>query len=53
MLLTPFLPLDYLAIMDWFPQHDKLGLMVVHRNGNRYGRSNVVVEDGLVKEYDK
>ncbi|MEE9262797.1 MAG: hypothetical protein V3U95_09540 [Dehalococcoidia bacterium] len=28
-------------------------VMVIHRNENRYGRSNVVVEDGLVKEYDK
>ena len=27
--------------------------MVVHQNEDRYGHSNVVVEDGLVKEYDK
>ena len=49
----PSLPLGYRAAMAWFLQYDKLGLVVVHRKENRYGRSNVVVEDGLVKEYDK
>jgi len=48
-----YLLLDYKAVMDYFRRQDKLGLMVVYRNENRYARSNVVVEGGMVKVYDK
>lgn len=48
-----YLPLDYRAVMNAFRQSDKLAMMVVYRNCNRYDRSNVAVGDGLVLAYDK
>ena len=48
-----YLLLDYRAVMDWFRQRDKLGLMVVYRNCDQLDRSNVIVEGDLVKVYDK
>ena len=48
-----YLMLDYKAIMDYFLAYDRLGLMVVYRNENRYDTSDVVIKDGLVVAYDK
>lgn len=48
-----YLILDYQRIMDHFLKFDKLGLMVVYKNFDRYNRSNVVVEGDLVKVYNK
>ncbi len=48
-----YLFLDFAAIMSYFNEHNKLGLMVVYKNYNRYDRSNVVVEGNLVKQYSK
>jgi len=48
-----YLLLDYQAVMDRFRQRDKLGLMVVYRNRNHLDRSNVIVDGGLIKVYDK
>ena len=48
-----YLFLDFAAIMSYFDQFDKLGLMVVYKNYGRYDRSNVVVEGNLVKQYSK
>lgn len=48
-----YLRVDYRAVAAAFRKHDRLGLMVVYRNENRWDRSNVVVEDGFVTVYDK
>lgn len=48
-----YLPLDYPQIMRYFRRLQKLGLMMVYRNANRYQRSNVVVGGHLVRAYDK
>ena len=56
-----YLLLDYRAVLEHFWRHGgkrgrgqgALGVMVVFRNEDRYDRSNVIVEDGLVKVYDK
>lgn len=45
--------LDYRAVMRYFEKFEKLGLMVVYKNFDRYDRSNVVVEGDLVKIYSK
>jgi NDP-sugar pyrophosphorylase family protein len=37
----------------WQEGSDKLSLMVVYKNENRYDKSNILIEDGLVKVYDK
>lgn len=48
-----YLFLDFAAIMSYFNEFNKLGLMVVYKNYDRYERSNVVVEGSLVKQYSK
>jgi len=48
-----YLLLDYPRVMRYFRRLQKLGLMVVYRNANRYQRSNVLVGGHLVRVYDK
>lgn len=48
-----YLILDYLGVMQYFKKFNKLGLMVVLKNFDRYDKSNVVVEGDLIKGYDK
>lgn len=48
-----YLPFDFGAAINYFKKFEKLGLMVVFRNRNRYEKSNVLVEGNLVKRYDK
>lgn len=48
-----YLILDYRGVIQYFKKFNKLGLMVVYKNFGRYDRSNVVVEEDLIKVYDK
>ena len=48
-----YLLLDYADIMSRFRSSGKPGLMVVYRNLDLYDRSNVTLENDLVKVYDK
>ena len=48
-----YLFLDFVSVMSYFNELNKLGLMVVYKNYDRYDRSNVVVEGSLVKHYSK
>lgn len=48
-----YLPYDYQEIEEVFNRSDKLSLMVVYKNQNRFDKSNVLIEGGLVKDYDK
>lgn len=48
-----YLVLDYPSVMNYFLKFDKLGLMVVYKNFDRYDKSNVVVEGEFVKLYNK
>jgi NDP-sugar pyrophosphorylase family protein len=48
-----YLLVDYRAVMACFRQRDAPGLMVVYRNHDRWGRSNVVVDGDRVCVYDK
>jgi N-acetyl-alpha-D-muramate 1-phosphate uridylyltransferase len=48
-----YLRMDYVGAYDQFRENDRLGMMVVLRNDNQYDRSNLEVEDGFVKAYDK
>jgi len=48
-----YLVIDYKAVMSWFKQFDKQGLMVVYKNYDQYDRSNVSIEGNLVKSYSK
>jgi len=44
---------DFAKIMDYFKSRGRLGLMVVLKNEDRWGRSNVVVDGEVVRVYDK
>jgi len=46
-----YLLFDFRAIMEHFLARDRLALMVVHRNENRWNRSDVAVEEGHVTAY--
>jgi len=48
-----YLLYDYQAIKRHFDESDKLSLLVVYRNEDRYDRSNVIVGEGRVEMYDK
>jgi len=48
-----YLRADYGRIMRRLKGSGALGLMAVYRNDDRYGKSDVVVEDGYVVRYDK
>jgi len=48
-----YLFIDFTTAMSYFNRFDELGLMVVYKNHDHYDRSNVVVEDSLVKQYSK
>ena len=48
-----YLRLDYQRVMEYFLQSAKLGLMVVYKNKNKYGKSDLAVKDGYVTRYDK
>jgi NDP-sugar pyrophosphorylase family protein len=48
-----YLPYDYWKIEEAFKNSEKLSLMVVHKNQNRFDKSNILIADDLVKVYDK
>jgi MurNAc alpha-1-phosphate uridylyltransferase len=48
-----YLPLDYAEVMSYFKERDRLALLVVYRNYNRYDRSNVVIDAEMVKVYSR
>ncbi|OGN96602.1 MAG: hypothetical protein A2Z77_01160 [Chloroflexi bacterium RBG_13_51_36] len=48
-----YLAIDYGEVIERYKLGNKLGLMVVYRNNNRYDKSNVMIADGLVTNYDR
>jgi NDP-sugar pyrophosphorylase family protein len=48
-----YLPIDYWKIMKYFNSRDKLALMTVFKNSNRYDQSNAVIGGDLVLKYSK
>jgi len=48
-----YLLYDYQKIEEFFKKSEKLSLMVVYKNQNRFDKSNVLVEEGKVLIYDK
>ncbi len=46
-----YLFLDFGACMSYFESQDKLALMSVYKNYDRYDKSNAVIKDGLVKKF--
>ncbi len=48
-----YLDLDFGPILQFFLTRDKLGLMTVFKNENRWDRSNVLYAKGKIVRYDK
>jgi len=48
-----YLFLDFSVAMRYFKSQNKLALMTVYKNCDRYDRSNTVVEGNLVKKFSK
>jgi NDP-sugar pyrophosphorylase family protein len=48
-----YLPYDYQEIERHFRDSVKLSLMVAYRNQNRFDKSNLLIQDGMIKLYDK
>jgi NDP-sugar pyrophosphorylase family protein len=48
-----YLPYDYQEIEKHFRDSVKLSLMVAYRNQNRFDKSNLLIQDGMIKLYDK
>ena len=48
-----YLFLDFRACMSYFQPQNRLALMSVCKNYDRYDRSNTVIEEGLVKKFSK
>ncbi len=48
-----YLRADYRRLMSALEKSGKLGAMAVYENHDRYGRSDVVVRDGMVARYQK
>lgn len=45
--------IDLTHVMQHFLGHDRVGLMMVFRNDNRWDRSNVILDGSFVRVYDK
>jgi NDP-sugar pyrophosphorylase family protein len=48
-----YLFLDFTEVIRYFQSQNKLALMTVYKNYDRYDRSNTVVEGSLVKNFSK
>lgn len=48
-----YLPIEFRPVYETFLQWKKSGLMTVFRNEDRWDRSNVEIEDGAIRNYDK
>jgi len=48
-----YLFLNFEHVMSFYQSHNRLALMTVYKNHDRYGRSNTAVEGNLVTKYSK
>lgn len=48
-----FLPICFSKVKDAYLKNNKPALMTVLRNGDRWDKSNVLIEDGILVEYNK
>ena len=48
-----YLLLNFREVMSFFESHNKLALMTVYKNCDRYDKSNTAIEGNLVKRYSK
>ena len=46
-----YIDVDFQQISSFFKKHDKLGLMVVYKNFNKYDKSNLIIKDNIIIAY--
>jgi len=46
-----YLNVDFKKIANYFSNHNKLGLMVVYKNYNKFDKSNLIVNDKMIIAY--
>jgi NDP-sugar pyrophosphorylase family protein len=48
-----YLPIDFKSISEYFLGYDKKALMTVIKNDNKWDKSNVIFDRGVIAEYNK
>jgi len=48
-----YLSVDFQKVYSYFMENNKLGLIVVYKNFDKYDKSNLVIEDNMVVGYGK
>jgi NDP-sugar pyrophosphorylase family protein len=48
-----YLPVNFRKINEYFCKHDKLGLMTIIKNNNRWDKSNIIFKGKEISRYDK
>lgn len=48
-----YLDIDYIEILNYFNDFNKLGLMSVLKNQGKWDKSNIIFRDGKILKYDK
>lgn len=48
-----YLNVDFQEVHSFFKKHNKLGCMVVYKNKNKYDKSNLVIKNNMVIDYNK
>jgi len=48
-----YLMFDYNKIINYFKNKNKLALMVIYKNNNKYDNSNVSINKDLIKQYNR
>lgn len=46
-----YLTIDFQNVYSYFTQHNKLGLMVVYKNFDKYDKSNLIVKNNMIVAY--
>jgi len=48
-----YLSVDFQKVHSYFTQNNKLGLMVVYKNYDKYDKSNLTIKDNMVTKYGR
>lgn len=48
-----YLSIDFQKVHSYFTQNNKLGLMVVYKNYDKYDKSNLTIKDNMVTKYGR
>jgi len=46
-----YVSVDFNKVHSYFQEHNKLALMVVYQNYDKFDKSNIIIKDGSIKQY--